>query len=353
MVEAWFVILWFTLTTYMILDGRSFGAGALLHAVAKTDDERQQVVLAIGPLWPWAEVWLVAGGGVLFVAFPRVLAVAFSGYYLALFLVLWALILRGLALEVRGAIDHSLWRSLWNFILVVSSVALALLFGVAMGNLLRGLPLDASAEFQMAFFTDFGVRGRVGLLDWYTVSVGVSSALVLAALGATMLVHKTDGPVRERSRRAAACLCAAAVASLAIIAVESWFARPSLISGFPSRPLAWLALCVTVAGAGGVIRGLRGAQPAGEARANTAAALFMYGLSGTWAATCYPVMLRSTLGEKFSITAPQGAAGPLGLKVALVWWPMALVLTLGYGALVARAYRGKVRAMPGSHSGYE
>ncbi|MFA6044695.1 MAG: cytochrome d ubiquinol oxidase subunit II, partial [Phycisphaerales bacterium] len=284
MVEAWFIILWFTLTTYMILDGRTFGAGALLHVVATTDEERRQVIGAIGPLWPWGEVWLIAAGGTLFVAFPRVLGVAFSGYYLALFLVLWALIFRSMSLEVRGAVDHPLWRSFWNFTLVVSSLALALLFGVAMGNLLRGVPLDASQEFQMAFFTSFGVRGHVGLLDWYTVSVGLASTLVLGAFGATMLVHKTDGPVHERSRRAAAWLWAAGSVMLAVIAVESWFVRPSLLTALPGRPLAWLSLFACIAGAVCIYSGLRRSDLKSESRGVVGAAIFLYGLSGSWAA---------------------------------------------------------------------
>ncbi len=339
MVEIWLVILWFTLTMYLVLDGRNFGAAALVSIVGKTTAERRQVVAAIGPLWPWHEVWLVAAGGVLFAAFPKVLAVSFSGYYLALFLVLWSLILRGVAMEVGGLIDHGLWRSFWNFVLAVSSAALALLFGVAMGNLLRGVPLGESGEFHMALFTDFGVRGHVGLLDWYTVSLGLCAVVVLGAHGATYLALKTEGPVHDRSVHVARRLWVASGAMVGVVCVEAWFVRPELITALPGRPLAWVAVVAAVAGAVGLVTGLR-APGSGERRAFWGSGLFLFGLSGSWAATCYPVMLHSTLGVEHSITALNGAADSSSLRAAIVWWPFALVLTLGYGIFVARAYRG-------------
>src|SRR5215467_15488185 len=122
------------LTVYVVLDGRNFGAGALHLIVARTAPERRQVIDAIGPLWTWHEVWLVATGGVLFVAFPHVLATGFPAYYLALHLVLWTLLLRGISIEFRGHIDHPLWRSFWDFVFCTSNATLAILFGVAIGN---------------------------------------------------------------------------------------------------------------------------------------------------------------------------------------------------------------------------
>ena len=200
MIEIWYAILVFVFTTYVVLDGRNFGAGALHLIVAKTAAERRQVVAAIGPLWSWHEVWLVAFGGVLFVAFPRFLATAFSGYYLALYLVLWSLILRGISLEVGGHIDNRLWQGFWDFVFTVSNILLAVLFGTALGNVARGVSLDSNGEFHLAFFTDFQVRGHTGLLDWYTISMGLFTLVILAAHGATYLTLKTEGAVHERSQ---------------------------------------------------------------------------------------------------------------------------------------------------------
>jgi cytochrome bd ubiquinol oxidase subunit II len=349
MVEAWFAILWFTLTFYMVLDGRNFGSGALLHIVATTPMERRQVVSALGPLWPWHEVWLVAAGGVLFVAFPRVLAVSFSGYYLALFLVLWSLILRGMAIEMGGAFYHPLWKSFWDFTLASSSIALALLFGVAMGNLLRGVPLDASGEFHMGFFTNFGVQGHVGLLDWYTVSLGLCALLVLTAHGATYLTLKTEGAVHDRSDRASRWLWPAAGTMVAVVGAEAWFVRPELFTAFPGRPLAWVAATTAIAGATAVVLGMSTRR---EMQAFVGSGMFIFGLSGSWAAACYPVMLHSTLGAENAITAQSGSTNREGLAIAMIWWPFALVLAFAHYSFIARAYRGKVKLTPDARGHY-
>ena len=157
MIAIWYAIVSFMLITYVVLDGRNFGAGMLHWLVARTPAERRQVIAAIGPLWSWHEVWLVGFGGTLFAVFPRVLASAFAGYYLALFLILWCLILRGISLEFGGHINDRLWQGFWDFVFVISSFLLAVLFGAAGGNLARGVPLDDHGNFAMAFFTDFSI----------------------------------------------------------------------------------------------------------------------------------------------------------------------------------------------------
>jgi cytochrome bd ubiquinol oxidase subunit II len=257
MVELWYAILAFMLTIYFVLDGRNFGAGALHMIVAKTQAERRQVIAAIGPLWSWHEVWIVGTGGVLFVAFPHILASAFSGYYLALFLVLWALILRGTAIEVGGHLSHPMWQQYWDFIFAVSSAALALLFGVALGNLARGVAIGVSSDFQMAFFTDFGVRGQVGLLDWYTVSMGVFFLALLCAHGATYLTLKTEGPVHDRSHRLARRLWLGVALGLPIITFETWIVQPAMLEGLPHHPLACLAGLGVVIGGAAIFTGIR------------------------------------------------------------------------------------------------
>src|SRR5262245_21349701 len=155
MIATWYAIVSFMLIVYVVLDGRNFGAGMLHGLVAKTPQERRQVMAAIGPLWSWHEVWLVGFGGTLIAVFPRLMATAFSGYYLALMLILWALILRGISLAVAGHINDRLWQAFWDFVFVLANFLLAILFGAAAGNLERGVPLDAQGNFSMAFFTDF------------------------------------------------------------------------------------------------------------------------------------------------------------------------------------------------------
>jgi len=191
MVELWFAIVSVMLTLYVVLDGFDLGAGALHLLVARDDAERRQVLAAIGPFWDGNEVWLLATGGALFVAFPHVLAAGLSGFYFAIFLVLWCLILRGIAIEFRGHLADPLWRAFWDATLALASVLLAVFFGAALGNLLRGLPIDANGWFGLALFTHFGVRPPVGILDVYTVLVGMFALGTLMLHGATWLACRT------------------------------------------------------------------------------------------------------------------------------------------------------------------
>src|SRR5205807_9850899 len=161
----------------------------------------RRVTPAIRQVWTWTAVRFISVVGTLLAIFTRLMASAFAGYYLALFLILWCLILRGVSLEVGGHINDRLWQAYWDFIFVCSSFLLAILFGAAAGNVARGVPLNADGNFSMAFFTDFNVRGNVGLLDWYTVSIVIFAVAVLGAHGATYLTLKTEGPVHDRCER--------------------------------------------------------------------------------------------------------------------------------------------------------
>src|SRR4051812_45269810 len=191
------------LTAYVVLDGFDLGAGVLHSYVARTDQERRQVLAAIGPYWDGNEVWLLAAGGALFVAFPPVLASGLSGFYLAIFLVLWSLILRGISIEFRSHVEHPLWRAGWDFLFCAGSTLLPVFFGAALGNLIRGLPIDGDGNISLALFTDFSARPPVGILDWYTIVTGVFALLAIAGHGAVFLAWKTDREVHARSRKAA------------------------------------------------------------------------------------------------------------------------------------------------------
>jgi cytochrome bd ubiquinol oxidase subunit II len=340
MVEVWFALLSFTLIVFVVLDGWDIGAGALHFVAGRTSAERREIVAAIGPLWSWHEVWLIAFGGTFLLAFPRIMATAFAGFYLALWLVLWAFILRGVAIEVGGHINDRLWRAWWDFVFAVSNVLLAVLFGTALGNVLRGVPLDESGKFSMSLFTDFGVRGRVGILDWYTVSVAVCTTVLLSAHGATYLRLKTVGPLHERSERLARQLWTTAGVLLVVVSLATWLVRPALYEAMVQRPLAWLAIALVVAGAWAVFTGLRGA---GERRAFAGSCAVIVGLLAGAAVSVFPVMLHSTLAPEHSMTAHNGAAPAHGLALALIWWPVAFVLAFTYLIVILREYRGKVR----------
>ena len=198
MEALWFAIVAGMLAVYTVLDGFDFGVGILHRLVARTDEERRTVFAAIGPVWDGNEVWLVAAGGVLFLAFPRVYAAAFSGFYLALMIVLWLLILRGVAIELRSRQENPLWREFWDTTFSLASALLAVVLGVSLGNVVRGVPLDATGWFFIPLFTDLLPGSRPGVLDWYTALVGVFTLCVLAGHGALYLVWKTTGPVQAR-----------------------------------------------------------------------------------------------------------------------------------------------------------
>src|SRR5947208_15346230 len=247
MIATWYAVVSFMLIIYIVLDGRNFGAGMLHWFVAQTPEERREVIAAIGPLWSWHEVWLVGFGGTLVAIFPRLMASAFAGYYLALFLILWCLILRGVSIEVGGHINDRLWQTYWDFNFVLSNFLLAIVFGAAAGNVARGVPVDVDGSFSMAFFTDFNVRGYVGLLDWYTVSIAVLAAVMLAAHGGTYLTLKTEGPVHDRSQKFAKYLWIATIPLSVIVLIESRIVRPDLPGSAIYNAFWWLGLIVILA----------------------------------------------------------------------------------------------------------
>jgi NADH:ubiquinone reductase (H+-translocating) len=350
MIALWFAVVSLMLVGYVILDGRNFGVGMLHWLVAKTPQERRQVIAAIGPLWTWHEVWLVGFGGTLVAVFPRLMASAFSGYYLALMLILWGLILRGISLEIAGHINDRLWQGFWDFIFVFASFLLAILFGTAAGNLERGVPLDPQGNFSMAFFTDFRPSGHVGLLDWYTVSVATFVAVLLAAHGATYLTLKTEGPVHDRSARCANYLWAAVVPLFIAISFESWVVRPDLFQHAIYKPFCWIGLFVIITSASTLISGLVTHH---ETRAFIGSNGLLMGVLAAGAAALFPIMLYSTLAPGNSLTAYAVASNASAFRYATVWWPVSFALAVLYYIFISRCYSGKASAKDDNRDSYE
>jgi cytochrome bd ubiquinol oxidase subunit II len=339
MIATWYAVVSFMLIIYIVLDGRNFGAGMLDWFVARTPEERRQVIAAIGPLWSWHEVWLVGFGGTLVAIFPRLMASAFAGYYLALFLILWCLILRGISIEVGGHINDRLWQTYWDFNFVLSNFLLAILFGAAAGNVARGVPLDVEGNFSMAFFTDFNVRGHVGLLDWYTVSIAILAIVMLAAHGATYLTLKTEGMVHDRSEKLARYLWIAVVPLFLVVLIQSRIVRPDLPGRALSNPFWWIGLAVIAISTIALISGLSGRR---ERRAFLASNFLIVGLLATGAVAIFPVMLHSTLAPENSLTAYAVAVSPGTLRIATMWWPIGFGLAVFYFVFISRRYTGKV-----------
>lgn len=339
MAEVWFGLLGLTLVAYTVLDGFDFGVGALHLFVAKTNAERRTVLAAIGPFWDGNEVWLIAAGGVLFVAFPDVLTTAFPAFYLALHLVLWCFALRGVAIEVRSHVADGMWHALWDAVFAVASVLLELLFGVAFGNVVRGVPIDVNRAFTMPFFTKFGTTGQVGLLDYYSLSVGLLSVALLSAHGAAFLAWRASGTVRERSLLLERRLWPAVGLLLAVVSIETEVVRPDLIAHLLVRPAAWLGVAVALVGLGLLVSSRRGRLD-GLAFAGSCA--LIAGVLGAAGAGLYPVLLRSTLAPRFDLLVSQQATSSVAMKFALGWWPLAFALALTYLVSVFRANRARV-----------
>lgn len=350
MIATWFAVVSFMLIAYVMLDGRNFGAGMLHWFVAKTPQERKQVFAAIGPFWSWHETWLVAFGGTLVAVFPRLMASAFSGYYLALMLILWGLILRGISLEVAGHINDRLWQGFWNFVFVFSNFLLAIFFGAAAGNLERGVPLDSEGNFSMAFFTDFRTTGNVGLLDWYTISVAIFVAILLAAHGATYLTLKTEGIVHIRSAMYARRLWAAVIPLFAAISFESWIVRPELFQHAINRPFCWIGLAVIITSVIALISGLMTNR---ETRAFVGSNGILLAVLATGAAALFPVMLQSTLAPENSLTAYSVASPASAFRYATLWWPIGLTLSVVYFVFMSLCYASKTSTNQDKNGPYE
>jgi cytochrome d ubiquinol oxidase subunit II len=335
----WYGALAAMFSTYAVLDGFDFGAGALNLFLARDDRERRQVLAAIGPVWDGNEVWLIAGGGTFFFAFPRAYATAFSGFYLPLMLALWLLGVRGIAIELRSHLENPLWRAFWDAGLCGASALMAVVLGVALGNVLRGAPLDQSGHFMAPWFTHFNARGATGVLDWYTLMVGVFSLCALSAHGALFIAWRNDGPVRERALRMARLLWPVVAAVGLLVVVATAVVRPEIYRGLLSRPWAWPLALVALLGLVGALV-LRGR----DLLAFLASSAFLAGTLMATAAGLFPLLLPSTVDPAFHVTAQNAAAGEHGLRIGLVWWSLGMALAVSYTAYVFRTLRGKAQA---------
>jgi cytochrome bd ubiquinol oxidase subunit II len=324
METVWFVALAAMITAYVVLDGFDLGAGALHLWLARPGEERERVTEAIGPVWNGNEVWLIAGGGVLFLAFPRAYAGAFSGLYFGLILVLWLLIGRGLALELRHQLDNPLWRSACDAVFGLSSLALAVVFGIALGNVVRGVPLNAEGYFHLPLFD---------ILNWYALLVGLFGLVVLATHGALLLALRARGEVRERAARGARRLWWAEALLAAGLIWPTLSVRPDMLDRLVDHPWTLVFPLLALTGLVAIlVFGRRGQA----LRAFAASAAFIAGLLATMAAGLYPDILPAREGDPNGLTIDNAAAGSHGLEVAIVWWSIGMLLAVAY---FVHAYR--------------
>src|SRR5258708_26634413 len=192
MASLWFWIVAAMITTYVVLDGFDLGAGAIYLIAAKTNGERRRVLRAIGPVWDATEVWLLAAGGTLYFAFPQLYASSFSGFYLPLMIVLWLLIGRALGLELRGHVPDAFLAEACDAVFAASSLLLTIFYGAALGNVVRGVPIEVDGYFFLPLWTNFRPGPQPGVLDWYTILCGVIALVALATHGAHYLALRAE-----------------------------------------------------------------------------------------------------------------------------------------------------------------
>lgn len=337
MEAVWFVLLGFMLTAYVVLDGFDLGAGALHLWIARSDDDRRRVFRAIGPVWDGNEVWLVAAAGTLFAAFPALYATSFSGFYLPLMMVLWMLIGRACAIEFRGLVEGPPWRPFWDAIFCVSSALLALFFGIALGNVVRGVPLGKDGSFFTPLWTGFSPFGVTGILDWYTVTVGLAALASLALHGGLWIAYKSDGELRSRARRASIAAWAVAGALVVLAGLLTAVVQPHAVHRFKAAPLGAAFPLAAAAALGGVAVFFRKER---DRDAFLCSCGFLAAMMSTAAFSVWPFVLPSTLGP--GLTAEQASAGARTLKLQLAWWIPGVALATAYFVFLYRRFAGKV-----------
>ena len=336
----WFVVLVFMLTVYVVLDGFDFGTGIIYLFVAKTEAERRAILAAIGPVWNGNEVWLIASGGLLFFAFPRAYAAGFSGFYLALIIVLWLFILRGLSLELRSHFNQPLWTGFWDASFAAASLLLAVVFGAASGNLIRGVPLNADGYFFTPFWTDFLPGPEPGILEWFTLLMALTTTAILTLHGANYVVMKTSGETARRAVRLAQQNGWAVVILTLVALIVVPFIQPTIHDNYDAHPVGWIFALLAVGGMGLTIWSSRHGR---EVAAFGGSSLLIIGLLAGTAWGLYPHLLVATDGASTnSLTIHNAAASPHGLTIGLGWFSVGIVLVAVYSVWVHRLFWGKV-----------
>jgi cytochrome bd ubiquinol oxidase subunit II len=328
----WFLVLAAMLIGYAVLDGFDLGVGILHLGVARREEERETAINAIGPVWNGNEVWLVAAGGAMVAAFPHLYATAFSGFYLALMIVLWLLILRGVSIELRHQVDNPLWRDAWDVTFSLSSALLAALFGVAVGNVLRGVPLDAGGSFRGSFAL---------LLNPFSLLCGALSVAALALHGASYLAMKTEGDLQRRARRAVRPLWVAATGLLAAVVAASFVVRPDFTVNFARWPaLGVLPACAVCSTA--LVAWFRRQER--DTASFLASGTLIATVLASAAAGLYPRLLPGLPGSPApAIDIYSAASSPRSMTVALAVYLAGMAIVAVYSIGVYRVWRGKVR----------
>ncbi len=359
----WWLFLGVLLIGFAIMDGFDLGVATLLPFVARTDVERRVAINAVGPVWDGNQVWLLLGGGAIFAAWPAIYAAAFSGFYIAMFLVLASLILRPVGFEFRNKMPNPAWRTFWDYALFVGGLVPSLVFGVAIGNLLQGVPFRIDADMRVLYEGS----GLFELLNPFGLLAGLVSVALLSTHGAVYLTNKTEGPVRDR---AAAYVRYGALATVALfvlagvwvaLGLEGYVVTSAVVTDGPSNPLlkevslqagAWMAnyeaypwmIAAPVLGILGPLATLALTAKGRAGLAFITSGVGILGVISTAGVSMFPFLMPSSIAPKASLTVWDASSSQLTLFVMLISTLIFLPLVLTYTAFVFRVLRGPVTA---------
>lgn len=326
----WFILIGVLFSGYAILDGFDLGAGAILTSFRK-DEDRRLILNAIGPVWDGNEVWLITAGGALFAAFPPVYATVFSGFYLAFMLLLLALITRAVSIEFRGKQKMVWWRKTWDTAFCASSILASLLIGVAVANILWGIPLDAKGNFTGNLLT---------LLHPYALLLGVATVALFAMHGTLYLVVKTEGDLQARLRTIARICTAVFVVLITAHAVATVILVPHATTMLDAHPWLYSIAALAAVSVGGVIVFLKKRR---EGWAFLSSCSMMGCLMGLFGLAMFPLMVYSNPNPEHSISIYNGASTHHSLAIMTVIAIIGVPLVLAYSAAVYWVFRGKVK----------
>lgn len=326
----WFILLGVLLTGYAILDGFDLGVG-MLHPLARNDRDRRIVMNSIGPIWDGNEVWLVTFGGALFAAFPEAYATIFSGFYLAFMLLLAALIFRAVSLEFRSKLHHGVWRTMWDYSFCGASTLATLLFGVAVGNAMIGLPLDERGVY---------VGGFVALLNPYAVLVGLMTVAMFAMHGAIYLCLKTEGELQQRVREWMWHTWGAFLVLFMLTTIYTLVEIPRATPNFTEHPWAGLIVIAAVLSIANIPRALYHERP-GQAFLSSCTVIAM--LVVLFSLALFPNLVTSRPTPENSLTIYNASSSEKTLGIMLIIACIGMPFVLTYTAVVYWAFRGKVK----------
>ncbi len=327
---VWFCLVAVLFAGYAVLDGFDLGVGALI-LLAKGDENRGLMLNSIGPVWDGNEVWLVTAGGALFAAFPDVYATVFSGFYTALILLLVAIIFRAVSIELRGKEESARWRNSWERAFCASSILIALLLGVALGNVIIGIPIGQDKEPAVTL---------AGLLNPYSLLTGVTTVALFAMHGANYLVLKAEGELQRAAQKWAGTAAIVFTILYALTTAATLIFVPSMLDNMRLQPLLWAVPLIGFAALASIWRDVKKKR---EKRAFFSSAVLIAALVSVSAIGIFPNIVLSSVNRGYSLTIYNAASSQKTLGVMLAIALIGMPLVLAYTIVIYRVFRGKIK----------